>query len=109
MASPVNTYQRELRVLCTAPPALRRALLASAEPGLISCICDCAHNTLKGNVELTHVQKKKLSRHKRILRALAKPGETWKKKRATLVQKGGAILPLLVGPILSAILSSLIR
>jgi len=109
MASPVSTYQRELRVLCTAPPPLRKTLLASAEPGLISCICECAHNTLKGNVVLTHIQKKKLSRHKRILRALAKPGETWKKKRATLVQKGGAILPLLVGPILSAILSSLIR
>jgi len=109
MAASVNKYRRELQVLCRASPSVRKALLASADPGLTECLVECAYNCLRGNVALNHVQKKKLSRHRKLLRALIKPGETWKHKRAKLVQQGGALLPLLIGPILSAVLSSVLR
>ncbi|KAF4524189.1 hypothetical protein B566_EDAN011022 [Ephemera danica] len=56
---------------------------------------------------VTTPQLKRLSRHKRMLRRLAKKGESWKKKKQAIVrQSGGFLLPLLA-PILGTFLSSI--
>lgn len=88
---------------------MRKAILKAADEGLIKSLCECAHNTLKGNVRLNSKQKSKLRRHKNVLRNIIKRGENWRKKQKLLVQRGGAIIPLLLAPILSGIIGSLLQ
>jgi len=109
MATSVHTHRRELRTLCAASPSVRKAILESADLGLTHCLCECALNVLKGNVELHPIQKRKLSRHKKTLRGLIKPGISWKRRRNKLIQGGGAFIPLLLGPILASLVTSLVR
>lgn len=97
-----------LRILSKADPALRQSIIKKANCTLIRGICEVAENTLQGNVPLKPNQKSKLCRHKKILRKLVKKGEKWQKKKKILMQKGGAILPLILGPLLGTLLSSLI-
>jgi hypothetical protein len=103
----IRKHAAILRTIIKARPDLRKALLKLADEGLIKAICECADNTLKGHVKLNPRQKKNLSRHKHILRRLAKPGETWKKKKRIIVQSGGFMLPL-IAPVLGTFLASLI-
>lgn len=87
----------------------RTNFLKDADPSLVLAICECALNTLKGNVPLKSGQKKKLVRFKKLLRALTKNPRNWKSKRRLLVQKGGALLPLLLSTALSALLSTYLK
>lgn len=106
MVARVKSHQDLLRVLQKARPPLRRAILKESDKGIIHCICEICENTLVGNVRLSPLQKKKLEKHKAALRRVVKRGETWKKKKQFLVQKGGAFLPLLLGNVLGSLLSS---
>lgn len=82
--------------------------LRHADNSLITAICECALNVLKGNVALTRNQKSYLARMKKLIRMLAKKTVSLKKKRKHLVQKGGGILiPLLVNAAISALISQL--
>lgn len=86
----------------------RKSLLKNADKNLVQSLCECASNTLKNNIPLTSLQHRKLAKHKRLLRVLAKKGDSWKKKKKYLNQKGGWIVPLLapiVGTIISSVLS----
>jgi hypothetical protein len=89
-------------------PARRKLFLKPADKELVQSICECALNTLKGNVPLKPCQKKTLSRYKRILRKLVHPKGGWKSKRKILIQHGGAFFPALLAPILASLLTSLI-
>lgn len=84
-----------LKVLAKAKPSLRKAILRQADKALIFSICEICDNTLSGNVTLKDSDKQKLRKHKKILRQLASRGGTWKKKKQE-VQKGGALIPLLL-------------
>ena len=95
-----------LRALCHLDVNQRRAVLKTASPKLIKCICECALNLLRGNVPLKHSEKVKLRRHRHSLRKLAEKKGSWKSKKKFVVQKGG-FLPLLIGPIIGALLSNL--
>jgi len=84
----------------------KQALLESSQ--LIRVICECCLNILNGNVTLTKGEKKKLKKHRLLLRRLAekKPLKTKHK----LIQEGsGAFLPLLLAPVLSAITAALAK
>ena len=65
-------------------------LIAKAYRSLVDCLCECADNILRGNVQLTKLQKEKLKRIKAGLRALTKKSVSLKKKKAIL-QKGGYV------------------
>ena len=80
----------------------KRALLESSQ--LIRIICECCLNVLKGNVKLSKRDKERLKKHRNLLRQLAEKKRVSLKSKQVLIQKGGAaFLPLLLGPILSAI------
>lgn len=98
-----------LRALAKLGPKERAALLKAVGDKEIHCICECIYNTLKGKVPLSIHQKRRLSQHKHILRRLVKPGEPIFKKRKLLIQKGGALLPLILAPLISGILGSLLK
>jgi len=84
----------------------KRALLQSSQ--LIRVICECCLNILKGNVTLSKLEKKRLKKHRLLLRRLAerKPLKT---KQKLIQEGGGAFLPLLLAPILSAITGALTK
>lgn len=93
----LKKYAGILKAMGVAPPAMCKAMVKAADPGLVRCLCECAVNILKGRVRLSPPQKTKLLRHKKDLRALVKKtGSSSSKKR--ILQKGG-FLPALLDPI----------
>ena len=68
MPRSINKYAQKLRMLRDAKPKLRKTILC--DKGLITCLCECSENILKGNVPLSSAQKRNLRRHKRSLREL---------------------------------------
>ena len=57
-------------VLRSARPKLRIAIILNGEKELINSISECALNVLRGNVRLSECQKRKLHKHKAIIRKL---------------------------------------
>lgn len=95
-----------LRALQKIDSSQRINILKNADIKLIDAICECALNTLKGMVPMNSQQKRNLSRHKKLLRALVQKKSSWKRKRSQLVQTGkGAFLPVLLGVALNALLN----
>ena len=97
-----------LTALLQMKPKERLDVLQQADEDLVRCLCACALNVIKGNVTVNSAHKKKLSPHKHLLRALVLRKGGWKHKKKILLQKGGNFIPLLLGPILSAVLSSVL-
>ena len=97
-----------LQVLVKSKPRLRKILIDNVPDSVITAICECCLNLLKGVISLTSPQKRRLARHKTHLRALANKKVSRKKKKQYLNQKGGNLLTALIPPVL-AVLSSLLR
>lgn len=98
-------YLDILKVLCVLDVTQRVALLRKADSRLVTCLCECALNILRGNVPLnTKKAKRRLRKHAPLLRKLAAPV---KSQNPTLVKrklliKSVHLLPLIVNPVLSA-------
>ena len=105
--SNLKHHYNELRALCKCKGKKRRMLLQHASGNLIRTVAQVGKNLLKGNIKLSDHQKRRLRRHKKTLHALSMKRSSLKSKRRLLMQKGGAFLPLLLGPILSAVVGSL--
>lgn len=95
MPSSTPLHKDLLKVLTKAKPSLRKAILREADKALVYSICEICDNTLSGNVPLKDSEKKQLKKYKKVLRQLAERKGSWKKKKQQ-VQRGGAILPLLL-------------
>ena len=80
----------------------RKRLIKSASADNILSLKEVAHNILRGNLKLCKNTEKKLRRHRKSIRHLAKNKSSIKTKQKFLVQKGG-FLPLMVTPLLSAV------
>ena len=61
-----------LKVLVDASPKLKKAIIKHAPPELVIAISEIVLNLLKGVIELTPHQKKRLSWYKKELLSLAK-------------------------------------
>lgn len=103
-----KTTTLALHALHKLNPAQRLALLRTADDSLVKSICECALNTLEGNVALSRGQKSRLGRHRQTLRRLACNRGSWKTKKRIIVQRGNGFLTLLLAPILGTLVSSLI-
>ena len=79
-----------------------KAIIQNADQPLIHCLCECAHNLLKGNVPLTPAQNTRLKRYKTHQRELVQKKKANKKK---ILQTGGFI-PAQLAPIAAAVLIS---
>lgn len=107
MQQRLKTYKDLLSALHTLKPKYRKALLESCDEKDINCICECIHNILQGKVELKEKEKKKLNKYKNVLRKLVRKGTDHLRKKI-LIQRGGAFLPIILGSILSSLVSSFI-
>lgn len=97
-----------LKALLKVNPQQRLAILKSADKTIIKCLCGCALNVIKGKIAVDSVHKRKLGRYKALLRKLVHKKGGWKQKRKILIQKGGNFIPLILGPILSAVLNAVL-
>ena len=95
-----------LKVLVDASPKLKKAIIKHAPPELVIAISEIALNLLKGVIELTPHQKKRLSRYKKEFRSLAKKNISLGTKRKILVQKGGSAVLAALIPLVLSLLSS---
>lgn len=101
MATKVKRHGEMLQVLSRANPAAVKAIMKTASPELVTTLCECCHNILKGNVPLTVGQKRQLRRYKHNLRELILK-KTSNKRRKEILQRGGFIGALL-GPIVKVL------
>ena len=86
--------------LCLLDIAQRKALLRKADSRLVTHICECALNILRGNVPLSSKScKKRLRQHAPLLRKLPKPGSLTVRKK--LLIKSADILPIILKSVLS--------
>ena len=93
MTKRLRKHANMLRALHNASPKLKKVIIKEADKDLITALCDCANNVLKGNVPLSDKQKKCLRRHKRSLRILTQQNTLARKKR--ILQSGGFLGSLL--------------
>jgi glucan phosphorylase len=103
----VRRHAHMLCVLAKAKPKLVRQIVTGADASLVKTISECSYNILKGHVRLTATQKKRLSRYKRALRALA-DRKTSTRQRKTLMQRGG-FLPLIGAAMAVPVIAGLAR
>ena len=82
---------------------LRKAILEYADAELISALCECAHNILRGTVRLTPREKVRLRRYRTDLNSIVSKKTAVVRKRRILQQKGG-FLPALLSPLASSVL-----
>ena len=68
---------------------LRKAILEHADAELIRALCECAHNILRGNVQMTPREKTRLRKYQTKLRLIARKNVSVKQKRRHLQQTGG--------------------
>ena len=81
-----------LQLLAKSSPKLRKLLIDNAPSIVITALCECCLNVLKGVVPSTPHQKRRLARYKAHLRALANKKVSRKKKKRYLNRKGGSLL-----------------
>lgn len=94
-------YLNILQVLCLLDDAQRLALLRKADSKLVTYLCECALNILRGNVPLTSKKSKsKLRQQAPLLRKLATPSSSSSVKKKLLI-KSVHLLPLILKPVLS--------
>ena len=92
-----------LQILPEAKPKLRKLFIKNFPESVITAICECCLNMLKGVIPLTPHQKRRLAQHKTQLRALANKKVSRKKKKQYLNQKGGNLLVALIPPVLGVL------
>lgn len=107
MSKCTNRNIEFLRLLAKSRKTKRDQLLANATKDQIHCLTEIAHNTLKGNINFKNGPIKKLKKFRKEIRKLAKKSVTIDKKRKILSQRGG-FLPVLLTPIISALVTSAI-
>ena len=84
-----------LELLFKSTPSVRRVIVGKATPDFINALCEIALNVLSGNIPLTDKQYKQLKRRKAIIRLVADKKVKLLKKKKSINQSGGFLLPLL--------------
>ena len=70
-----------LQILAKCKPKIRKVIIDHGPADILTCVCECCYNLLKSTVPLTPSQKRRLSRYKKHLRALAYKKVSRVKKR----------------------------
>ena len=94
----IRKYGSFLDGLSRLPPKCRTKLINDSPKEVIDCVGECCLNLIKGNVPV--------SNHIRLLSSKRVP-VGYKKK--LLTQKGGALLGLLLKPLLGSVLGTLLH
>ena len=116
--SSLKKHAEIICLLAKAKPKVIRNIISSADKDLIKTVSACSYNVLKGNLEVTPSQKKRLHRYKESLRTISLKKTPLKTSRALLMKGSGlvtallgtiaplllkAVVPAVVKPVLSAV------
>lgn len=101
MAS-VKKHLPVLELVQSAKPKLRKSIIINCDLDLIKTLNECVYNTLQGNIELNDSERQNLKKFKTILRKVLNTKGGLSKKRKVISQNGGAFLPILLKPIVTA-------
>ena len=103
MSQRLEKYAPCLRQLYRSSSTTQKKLLSQLhkDGDFVKCLCECAKNIIKGNVELTSSQRPKIRKRKQSFRKLSLRKTPLKEKRQ-IVQRGG-FLGALLGPIIAAL------
>lgn len=97
-----------LKCLFDADCVSRKRLIAGADKNLVKLLCLICKNIISGKVDLKPLEKNNLEKYKKQLRFLSKRGD-WQKKKRVFIQKGSGLLPALLSPLISIIISSFLK
>ena len=85
----------KLGLLYKAKPGMRKVTVCGASADFIDALCEIALNVLRGNIPLTDKQYAQLKKKRGIIRLVADKKVKHLKKKKTINQSGGFLLPLL--------------
>lgn len=68
---------------------------------IVRGISEAAYNVNRGNVPMSKKRRNQLKPLQKYINELSRPSVSLKKKKRILNQRGGALLPLLIPPVLS--------
>lgn len=106
MSINVRRHLPLLKFLKIAPPKIVKVILKNADDKFILSICEICYNFCKGNIKCQKKCYNKLKKYRTCLHRLAsakRKQKHYKKEREILYQKGGALLPLLLSPVLTGL------
>jgi DnaJ-domain-containing protein 1 len=106
MIASVRKHREVLKRLHRARPLERRKIVKQVDCSLVKCLCTLCHQVLKGVIHLSKTDRSRLHKHRNVLRKLARPGESYKKK-FEILQQGSGFLPLLLAPLITGIFSKI--
>lgn len=97
-----------LKMIFKAPASQRKVILESASTDLILSLCEIALNLRRGNIPLTESQLRKVKRQKAKIIYMSRKNTSVARKRKTINQSGGFLLPLLsvAVPFLTSLIAS---
>ena len=101
-----------LHVLHKSTPPLRKLILKHADIDLVTTLAECSLNVLSSNQPISAKCKSALCKYKTTMRKLSQPHSrvAWKRKRRLLSSgQHGGFVGLLLGTVLSGLLSNLLR
>lgn len=97
----LNRNLQAIQTLSNSKRKQRDILLQHANRDLIDCVCDCAHNILKGNVPLKEAEFKYLNKYRCSLRKLSNKKLKSKERKDLIINQRGGFLPQLLIPVIS--------
>lgn len=104
----IRKYGHFLEGLTHLPTKCRQKIISELPKEVINCVGECCLNIIKGNVPLTKAQKLKLRPRQKHLNLLAQRKVPIKEKKKLINQKGGAILGLLLKPLIGSIIGDVL-
>ena len=105
----IRKYGSFLDGLSRLPPKCRTKLINDSPKEVIDCVGECCLNLIKGKVPVSSAQKKTLNAKKHHIRLLSSKRVPVGYKKKLLTQKGGALLGLLLKPLLGSVLGTLLH
>lgn len=100
----INHFVKELNILAKTRSKKRRSIIfEKAGPCLVRILCECALNTLKGNITLGPKELKRLKKYGKPLVELVKNNKEPYNKARNCLEKTGGFLPVILPAIISAI------
>ena len=86
----------------------RKKMIQESPKEVIDCVGECCINLIKGNVRLTNAQKNQLRARKQHIHLLSSKQVPLVEKKKIINQKGGALLGLLLKPLMAPIIGSVL-
>lgn len=102
-------HQKFMEYYVEADKKRQKSLIQSASKDQVDCLCEVALNVIKKNIPVHPSTKHVLCNHKKALCTIADKKVSHSKRKKLLVQKGGAILPLILSTVLPLLAQSLFK